>query len=196
MAKLLYQGHGSYRITAEDQTVIYVDPFAGEGYSLPADLILVSHQHSDHNQTNLPAKKPDCETITEREALKGGRYNVFRTKGVTVEAVEAYNRNHDKNACVGYIITVDGVTVYASGDTSSTEQMKTFASRKLDYALLPADGIYNMDLEEASACADLIGARHSIPIHLKPGALFDRARGERFTGINRLILEPGEEIEL
>ena len=53
-----------------------------------------------------------------------------------------------------------------------------------------------MDLEEASACADLIGAKYSIPIHLKPGALFDRGRAERFTGKNRLIVQPGEEIEL
>ena len=32
MAKLLYQGHGSYRITTGEGKVIYVDPFAGEGY--------------------------------------------------------------------------------------------------------------------------------------------------------------------
>lgn len=196
MAKLLYQGHGSYRIVTSGQTVIYIDPFAGEGYDLPADLILVTHQHSDHNQTSLPAKKPDCRIITEGDALKGGHYNTFQTTGVTVEAVEAYNKNHRKDACVGYIITVDGVTVYASGDTSATEQMKTFAARKLDYALLPCDGIYNMDLAEASACADLIGARHSIPIHLKPGALFDLGRAEGFTGKNRLIVRPGEEINL
>ena len=196
MATLLYQGHGSYRIVTSDWMVIYIDPFAGEGYDLPADLILVTHQHSDHNQIGLPVKKPDCEIITERDALKGGRYNTFQTKGVTVEAVEAYNKNHSRDACVGYIVTVDGITLYASGDTSTTGQMKTFAARKLDYALLPADGIYNMDLEEASACADLIGAKYSIPIHLKPGALFDRGRAERFTGKNRLIVQPGEEIEL
>ena len=53
-----------------------------------------------------------------------------------------------------------------------------------------------MDLEEASACAELIAARHSIPIHMAPGQLFDRARAERFTGPGRLSLEPGQEIEL
>lgn len=196
MATLLYQGHGSFRIVTLNQTVIYIDPFAGEGYNLPADLILVTHQHSDHNQISLPARKPDCEMITEKESLKGGHYNTFHTKGIIIEATEAYNSKHDKSACVGYLITVDGVTIYASGDTSTTEQMKTFAARKLDYALLPADGIYNMDLAEASACAELIGAKHTIPIHLKPGSLFDRARAEQFTGKNRLIVEAGEEIVL
>ena len=45
MPKLFYQGHGSFRLTANDGRVIYVDPYAGEGYDLPADIILVSHQH-------------------------------------------------------------------------------------------------------------------------------------------------------
>ena len=31
MAKLLYQGHGSYRITSSDKFVIYIDPYAGNG---------------------------------------------------------------------------------------------------------------------------------------------------------------------
>ena len=48
MAKLLYQGHGSYRITADDGRVLYVDPYAGEGYDKPADIVLITHEHSDH----------------------------------------------------------------------------------------------------------------------------------------------------
>ena len=30
MAKLFYQGHGSYRITSNDGRVIYIDPYAGD----------------------------------------------------------------------------------------------------------------------------------------------------------------------
>lgn len=196
MAKLLYQGHGSYRITGNDGTVIYFDPYAGTGYDLPADLILVTHQHGDHNQVGLCAQNPGCVVITEKEALAGGQYHTFHVGKVRIEAVEAYNRNHKKEQCVGYIITIDGVTIYGAGDTSTTAQMSELAARKLDYALLPGDGFYNMSVEEASSCAEIIGAAHNIPIHLKPGALFDRARAESFTGPNRLIVEPGEEITL
>ena len=38
MAELLYQGHGSYRIVSNEGVVIYVDPYAGEGYDMPADI--------------------------------------------------------------------------------------------------------------------------------------------------------------
>ncbi len=197
MAKLLYQGHGSFRITAEDGTVVYVDPYAGEGYDAPADIVLVTHQHFDHNKLELVTQKDGCAVITSAEAISGGAYKRVSVKGIEIEAVPAYNRNHDRSECVGYVITVDGVKVYAAGDTSETDAMKTFLPGcGLDYALLPIDGIYNMDAEEATACARAIGAKHNIPIHMKPGALFDRRVAEAFDAPGRLIIEPGWEITL
>lgn len=196
MAKLLYQGHGSYRITTDENIVIYVDPYAGAGYEVPADIILVTHQHGDHNRIDKPAKKEDCRIIQNFDAIKEGKYQIFNINNIIVNAVPAYNRNHDKNQCVGYILEFDGIKLYASGDTSTTEEMKTYAKLKLDYALLPIDGIYNMDSKEASSCADIIGARYSIPIHMKPGALFDEHMAAEFTAKNRLIVRAGEEITL
>ena len=198
MATLLYQGHGSFRITTAEGKVIYVDPYAGEGYDLPADLILVTHQHSDHNQVDLiTTRNPGCEIITEKEALKEGKHQIFDLGYVIVEAVEAGNKNHDPKQCVGYILTLsDGLQIYASGDTSKTEQMKTFAKRNLDYVLLCCDGVYNMDIAEASESAALIDARHSIPYHMAPGELFNRERAEQFEAKSRLIVAAGEEIRL
>ena len=196
MATLYYQGHGSFRITALDGRVLYIDPYVGDGYHLPADLIFVTHQHGDHNQVQLCAKKSNCLIITNHEALKDGKHQSFSFDGINVEAVEACNNNHNPKECVGYIIEVDGIKIYASGDTSTTEQMKTLKEYNLDYALFPCDGVYNMDLDEAAECAELIGAKHNIPIHLKPGALFDLARAESWTAPNRLIVKAGEEINL
>ena len=34
------------KFTLDDGTVVYVDPFAGAGYDLPADLILVTHERA------------------------------------------------------------------------------------------------------------------------------------------------------
>jgi L-ascorbate metabolism protein UlaG (beta-lactamase superfamily) len=196
MARLLYQGHGSYRITTKDNVVIYFDPYAGGGYDVPADIILVTHQHGDHNQLNLITKKPSCTVIQESDALKEGHYQIFDIMGVIIQAVPAYNKNHRKEESVGYVLTVDGVKVYGSGDTSTTKEMKDLAKLHLDYALLPIDGIYNMDAKEASACAELINAKHTIPIHMAPGKLFDLKLAEKFTAKNRLILKEGKEIEL
>ena len=195
MPKLLFQGHGSYRLTADDSRVIYVDPYKGKGYDVPADIILVTHQHHDHNQVERCTQKPDCRIITNYEALVGGKHNHFDLDGIAIQAVEAMNKNHDPKQCVGFIITLDGIKIYASGDTSRTSQMETFAARGLDYALLPGDGIYNMDLDEAAECAQLIGAKHNIIIHLKPGESI-REKAEQWKAPNKLIIEPGQEIAL
>ena len=197
MPKLLYQGHGSFRLTTNGGTVVFIDPFVGTGYDTPADIVLVTHQHDDHRKLDLITQKPGCTVITNFEALEDGKHNSFLLQDVGIEAVEAgNNEHHSLDQCVGYILTVDGVQLYFSGDTSKTAQMESFAARKLDYAFFCGDGFYNMGLEEAAECAKLVGAKHNVPVHLKPGELFDRERAEQFTAPNRLIIEAGEEVDL
>ena len=196
MPKLLYQGHGSYRITGDDSRVIYVDPFAGKGYDLPADLILVTHQHIDHNKNSLCTQKEGCRIITNKEALADRQHNSFNIDGILIQAVEAKSFNHSPKKCVGYLISVNGVKIYASGDTARTTQMDTFAGMGLDYAIFPGTGLVTMGLKEAAECARLIGAKHNIIVHLKPGALFDRKKADKWEAPNKLIVEPGQEIDL
>ena len=197
MPKLLYQGHGSFRLTTNNGIVVFIDPYAGTGYNVPADIVLITHQHPDHNQIDLITKKQDCKVISNFEALAGGKHNTFSLHGMEIEAVEAGNNaGHSLDQCVGYIITADGLKLYFSGDTSKTEQMKSLAAKKLDYAFLCCDGFYNMGLAEAAECAKLIGAKHNVPVHIKPGELFDRTLAEQFADPNRLIIEAGKEVVL
>jgi L-ascorbate metabolism protein UlaG (beta-lactamase superfamily) len=108
----------------------------------------------------------------------------------------AKSKMHSPKKCVGYIIELDGVKLYASGDTSRTGQMESFAALKLDYAIFPGAGLLSMGPGEAAECAEMIGAKHNIIVHLQPGALFNRKKAEKWEAPNKLIIEPGEEISL
>lgn len=196
---LYYQGHASLRITTEGGKVIYVDPYAGDGYDQPADLVLMTHDHYDHvDLGKIRRKAPDFRVIRWKDALHEGVYETYELGYVKVEAVPAGNNpNHDIRRCVGFVLTFpSGVTLYLSGDTSYGKQMEELGKRNLDYAFFCGDGIYNMDVKEASRCAQIVRARHSIPYHLAPGKLFDREKAEEFDGPGKIILEPGEQLEL
>ncbi len=200
-ATLLYQGHASVRIVTEEGKVIYIDPFMGEGYDLSADLILMTHGHYDHTGVDLiTSRNDDCRVIKWTDALQGGAHQTFDLGYVRVESVEAgYNKNHNASECVGYILTFsNGVSVYLSGDTSTTPTMADLASKKLDYAFICCDGVFNMDVKEAMECAKMIGAGHTIPYHMVPANKngFDRSVAESFEVPGRIILEPGEELIL
>ncbi len=200
-AELLYQGHASLRITTSEGKVIYVDPFMGDGYDEAADLILITHAHKDHTAMELISERnEDCSIITYSEALSQGSYQSFDLGYVKIEATAAYNSNHAKEECVGYILTfTDGVSVYISGDTSLTTEMTELSSKEIDYAFFCCDGVYNMDVNEATECAKLVNAKHSIPYHMVPsdsGKGFDENVAAQFDGPGKTILQPGDILEL
>lgn len=76
--------------------------------------------------------------------------------------------------------------------------MPLMADMNIDYAFFCCDGVFNMDLDEAAECAELVKAKHNIPYHVlaQDGVYFDRSRAEMFNAPNRMIVDEGEEIEL
>ena len=188
-------GHASVKIITKDGVVIYIDPAFKGDYSQPADIILVTHGHSDHNQVDLVTKKDDTKIITHAEALIDGEYKTFGILGVKITAVQAYNARHNINECVGYLLEYDGIKVYHAGDTSKTDQMAELGKIGLDYVFLPIDGVYNMDPAEATECAEILNAKTYFPMHNDPrssqtGEWYDTGMDD-FKVKNKVILEPG-----
>lgn len=197
---LLYMGQASIRITTEDGHVIYIDPYAGNDYNQAADLILVTHEHFDHNAVQkVKSRNEGCRIIRARDAVINGVHQTFDLDYVRVEAVEAgYNHYHDVRNCAGYVLTFrNGRKVYVSGDTSTTKQMAQMKNMHIDYAFLCTDGLFNMGNEEAAEAACMIEAHHNIPYHndtSNRGEMFDRDAAEHFDAPNKMIVYPGESI--
>ena len=196
MPKLFYQGHSSFRITTDEGKVIFIDPFAGVGYETPADLVLITHEHYDHNDIDKIHLKPSTIVIRSKDALQGGVYRPFDECGVHIQAAPAYNAHHKKSECVGYVLDFDGIRLYHAGDTDFIPEMKDLTALHIDYALLPIDGFYTMKPEDATKAAIEIAPKHMIPIHMKPGMLWDYHQAMKVTAPMAMLMKPNDNIDL
>jgi len=203
---LKYIGHSFVKIKTIDGTVIYIDPFNVHEYADSADIVLITHEHSDHNDLTCVLRKSTCQVIRSANSNKSGVYQSFtigNIKITKITGVAAYNnqsRNltyHLKSQCVGYIVEFDGIKLYHAGDTGNIPEMADLASQNIDYALLPMDSIYTMSPAEATQAAAMIQAKYDIPIHtMPPPDIYSDAMVARFTSLNKLVVHPGETIAL
>ena len=190
---LTYIGHAHLMIVTAGGTVIYIDPMKIDGYTYErdADMILVTHEHGDHNQVEIVPRKDECVILRVKNTInKDGTYNTFTHGDVTVIPVPAKNKNHDIKATNGLILQFDGITVYHASDTDTLDSMADLQQYDIDYAFFPIDGKYNMDAAEAMECAALAGARHNTPIH------WFSADPAAFTPDNLLFMNYGDTIML
>ena len=206
MAELLYQGHASFRLRAWDGTTVYLDPYAGEGYDLPADGVLVTHEHYDHNEVGKVSLKPGARVLRSADFLAGGEYGKAQIGPLEVQAVPAYNKNHDKNACVGFVIRLEGRSLYFAGDTSRTDYMEEMGALGLDWGYsqrtvtrLTEEGFLTRTRQGRAWCLDLtpkgqeaFGLSHQVFWDWDAGALAGLTEAERnqlFTLLAKIQIE-------
>lgn len=173
-------GHGTLMMEY-DNNVLHIDPVSREAdYSkLPgADLILVTHAHSDHLDTGAIGKitgdstviigSEECiKKIKQGIALKNGESETVL--GITIKAIPAYNTTpgrdnyHPKGRDNGYILEVDGNRIYIAGDTEDTPEMK--ALKDIDIAFLPMNQPYTMTPEQVASAAKSFRPKILYPYH-------------------------------
>jgi len=204
-------GHSSFMIKGGDK-VIYMDPYEGE-YTDKADIVLVSHSHSDHCDPSKIAmiRRDDTLVIAPADcigkiggnitSLKPGQKLAVGT--ITVEAVEAYNYKrfrspgnpyHPKGFGVGYLLTIGDKTIYHAGDTDFIEEMKSL--KNIYLALLPTGDVYTMDNKEAAEAALAINPKYAMSMHRwKTDPNEFKKEVEARSQIKVILLQPGETFE-
>ena len=201
-AELSYFGRASVKIKTVSGFVIYIDPYSPGDYHEPADLVLVTHGHGDHNKVSLITKKPGTIVAAPAGAVPGSGVRVvaegedFSVGPVRVHVMPAANKNHDRKSNRGYMISFDGLTIYHAGDTSFLPEMTGYVQYGISYALLPCDGFYNMGAEEASRCAEAMQAKRVLPIHSSKDTPFNQENAAAVRGREVIVLRPGEILGL
>jgi L-ascorbate metabolism protein UlaG (beta-lactamase superfamily) len=204
---LKYIGHSFVKIKTIEGKTIYIDPYNVNEFADSADVVLITHEHFDHNELFRVHQKSTCQVIRAANAVKDTVYQSFtigNIKITKITGVAAYNnqsRNrqwHIKYQCVGYIVEFDGIKLYHAGDTGNIPEMADLASQNITYALLPMDSIYTMSPAEATQAAAMIQAKYDIPIHTMPAPsdTYSDAFVARFTSPNKLVIHPGVTIAL
>ena len=180
---ITFVGHGTIMIFFGSK-VIHVDPVSqmADYAKLPkADLILITHEHSDHfdlkaidlvktAKTKIVATETVARQISDATIMKNG--DIRTIGGLRIEAVPAYNlvniRSpgnpfHPKGIGNGYIIDFGDKRLYIAGDTENTPEMKTLQG--IDIAFLPMNLPYTMTPEMVADAAKAFRPKILYPYH-------------------------------
>jgi L-ascorbate metabolism protein UlaG (beta-lactamase superfamily) len=180
---ITFLGHGSLLMVFKGMN-IYVDPFGKvANYALlpKADLVLATHEHFDHLDSQALSNIRTDKTIlvlteTCAQQVRGGivmrNGDVQTVAGVPIKAVPAYNLVHTrpsgepfhpKGSGNGYILSFGRTHLYVAGDTENTSEMKGL--KEIDIAFLPMNLPYTMTPEMVADAAKAFWPHILYPYH-------------------------------
>ncbi|MCH7764676.1 MAG: MBL fold metallo-hydrolase [Candidatus Marinimicrobia bacterium] len=180
---MTFIGHGSL-LFEFNGLVIHIDPsgrYADYSAMPKADIILVTHHHGDHFDTDaidqiMQAETDIIWTETCAEENKNGivmkNGDVKSVKEINIEAVPAYNIVHKRDSGKlyhpkgngnGYVITFGDTKIYVAGDTENVPEMKKLTG--IDFAFLPMNLPYTMTPEMVNHAVRMFNPKVLYPYH-------------------------------
>lgn len=181
--------HASF-VMSWNGKMIYSDPVGATtlyaGFP-KADLIVVTHAHSDHySNTTLAAVANTGARIIAPQAvynsmtaalkaittvmLTGQTPSTNNTPpqtaiSITIEGVPAYNSNHPLGTCNAYVLTIGDKRIFISGDTGSTPEMRALPN--IDAAFVCMNIPFTMDIATAASVVRAFRPRIVFPYHYR-----------------------------
>jgi len=224
VVQIRFLGHAAFEVAGSKR--ILIDPFltgnpqaAAKPEELNADLILVTHAHGDHIGDAVEiAKRTGAKIVAMFDVANylvenndgittiGMNYGPTEIDGVGIVQVPAWHSSSDGKYSIGnasgYIVKLDGKTIYHAGDTFVFSDMALFSELygPIDVALLPIGGHFTMGPREAAKAVELLKPGKVVPMHYNTWPPIS-ADPEEFQGLvgdgaEVYILKPGEVLEL
>ena len=145
------------------------------------DMLLLTHDHSDH--LDVPSLRRVLDTDKRVDVLcsanawkkarseVGGGHNYISVPPGTEWSredchVRAVSAVHSDETAVGYLLHMDGVAVYISGDTLYDERIVREINESIDVMFVVMNGVgNNMNYIDAVRMAQKIAPKLVIPVH-------------------------------
>jgi L-ascorbate metabolism protein UlaG (beta-lactamase superfamily) len=208
--KLTWYGQSCFVLETAGGTRIVMDPIPkGIGYDLPqglkADIVTISHEHTDHNNLGFVTGKP--RVLRGLTGDKKGWTRIDeKVKDVSIRSVGVYH-DDQRGAARGldtvFIFEVGGVRIAHLGDLGHVlNDQQLAAIGAVDVLLVPVGGTFTLDGLKATQVVEQLRPRIMvIPMHyktdavtikeLEPLALFlDGKRNVRHETSNTIALSP------
>lgn len=159
-------GHSCFRIESKEGSIL-IDPFSKDiGLKPPRikdDLVLVTHDHYDHNNT---------EGADPQTAMIVNGPGEYEKKGIYVRGILSYHdksKGQERGLNTVYVIKAEDMTVCHMGDfgQASFEEHQLDDIGDVDILMLPVGGKYTIDYKEAVEVVGKIEPKVTIPMHYK-----------------------------
>jgi len=195
--KIKWLGHACFLISSGGGLRVITDPYAvggGLNYSPikeTADVVVVSHDHGDHNNASAVQGKPKVVKGSGTKTAKGIRF-----KGVATSHDASQGQQRGLNTV--FCFTIDDLTLCHLGDLGhvlSPGQVAEIGA--VEILFVPVGGFFTIDAVVASQVCDQLKPRIAIPMHFKtPKCAYPIAGVEDFLkgkkGVRRVV---GSEVE-
>ncbi|WP_029898849.1 metal-dependent hydrolase [Desulfohalovibrio reitneri] len=224
---LTWHGHSNFQLRTADGKTVLIDPFfegnpsAGTGAESieSVDAVFITHDHDDHMGQALEICQRTGATavamfdvcgklkdlgLPQEQCLGMNIGGTVDAAGLKAKMVQAMHSSAT-GVAAGFILTLpDGFCLYHAGDTGLFSSMELFGKfHDIHLALLPIDGHFNMDPEQAAYAARLLGCRRTVAMHWGTFPILEQ-NTDRFQGqLERLAprcglvpMQPGESVTL
>lgn len=166
--RIIWHGHSCFEI--KDSVTVVTDPHDGKsiGIKTPlvrADIVLVTHDHFDHNCVRIVKGDPSVVRDPGERLLKGVKINGLSTFH-DMESGARRGRN------IVYRFDMDGIRFCHCGDLGhelTDEQVRAIGP--IDVLFIPVGGVFTIDGTQARALIAKLRPRVAVPMHFRWGGL-------------------------
>jgi L-ascorbate metabolism protein UlaG (beta-lactamase superfamily) len=196
LLQIRWHGHSCFGITNE--ITLVTDPHDGKSIGIHApnvtgDIVLVSHDHYDHNSVKS-VEKEGSKVITDTR-----KRNIANVEIKGIESFHDECRGEKRGSNIIYKFTMEDITFCHMGDLGHDLDEDTVQKiGDVDILFIPIGGTFTLDAKQAWRIIKKVKPRIAVPMHYKIGGL-----SLPITGIepfleesNYEILKVGNEIDI